>query len=75
MAELVAEGLTNKLIARRLGVSIATINKQVQSARDKLGARNRAHLAALIAASIRVSSLVLAFLSQPLDDPLLLGYL
>ena len=67
VAGLIAEGLTNKLIASRLGVSVNTINKHVQSALDKTGAHNRAQLAALIAASGRVASWIWAFLYEFLN--------
>lgn len=40
-------GRTNREIAHRLGVSTATVNKQVQSLLRKLGARNRAQAATM----------------------------
>lgn len=43
---LVAEGLTNALIARRLRVSPATVRTHVEHARDKLGASTRAEAVA-----------------------------
>lgn len=43
---LVAEGLTNDEIARRLGIGRPTVVRLVQTASAKLGARSRAHAAA-----------------------------
>ena len=45
-------GLTNREIAQNLGVSVTTVNKQVQSVLRKTGARNRAHAAGLPTAGI-----------------------
>ncbi|GLZ29559.1 hypothetical protein Lesp02_17490 [Lentzea sp. NBRC 105346] len=42
---LVADGLTNRQIARRLGNSPATVAAHLRQARDKLGVRSRAQLA------------------------------
>lgn len=44
---LVGAGLTNEEIARRLGVGRPTVVRLITSAQQKLGARNRAHAAAL----------------------------
>ena len=44
---LVGEGLTTREIARRLGISAATVNNHVQKLLRKLNARNRAHAAHL----------------------------
>lgn len=44
---LVGEGLSTKEAARRLGISGATVETQLKSARRKLGARTRAQAAAL----------------------------
>jgi DNA-binding CsgD family transcriptional regulator len=44
---LVAQGLSNSDIARRLGLSRATVAEHVASGADKLGARSRAQAAAL----------------------------
>jgi DNA-binding CsgD family transcriptional regulator len=52
--KLVAEGLTNKEIARRLNVSPASIKSYLGTASKKLGARNRAQ-AAMLASSAGVS--------------------
>ena len=43
----VAEGLSNKQIARRLGISEKTVRNQLVSIYDKLGATNRAHAVTL----------------------------
>jgi len=43
----VAEGLSNKQIAGRLGVSEKTVRNQLVSIYDKLGATNRAHAVTL----------------------------
>jgi DNA-binding NarL/FixJ family response regulator len=51
--ELVADGCTNAEIARRLGRSEHTVVDQVKEARRRLGARDRAHAAAL-AVALRV---------------------
>lgn len=48
---LVAEGLTDRQIAARLGVAHRTVQTQVASARTELGAESRAHLVALVTAS------------------------
>jgi DNA-binding NarL/FixJ family response regulator len=45
--QLVAEGYTNAEIARRLSRSENTVIDQVQQARRRLGARDRAHASAL----------------------------
>src|SRR5690606_35953210 len=47
VAGLVREGLTDREIAARLGLAHRTVQTQVASARRKLGAESRAHLAAL----------------------------
>jgi DNA-binding CsgD family transcriptional regulator len=47
--DLVARGLTNAVIARRLGVSRPTVVTLIRSAQDKLGATSRAQAAALAA--------------------------
>lgn len=44
--DLLAEGLTDKQIARRLSVSVHTVNKHVRAVLGKLDARNRAHAVA-----------------------------
>jgi len=48
VAELVAAGHTNRLIADRLGVGEKTVEKHVGSIYAKLGFRSRAMLAAYI---------------------------
>jgi DNA-binding CsgD family transcriptional regulator len=45
--ELVAEGLVNDEIARRLGLGRPTVVRLIRSAQQKLGAGNRAQAAAL----------------------------
>lgn len=47
IAGLVAEGCTDREIARRLHLAVATVNGYVLAARGKTHARNRAHLAAI----------------------------
>jgi DNA-binding CsgD family transcriptional regulator len=48
--ELVAQGLTTAAIARRLALAPPTVETHIESAREKLGAANRAQ-AAILAAS------------------------
>ena len=45
--ELLAEGLPNKEIARRLGITEATVKGHLSQLYDKLGAADRAHAVAL----------------------------
>lgn len=45
--ELVALGLKDVTIARRLGVAVITVRRRAQRFRDRLGARNRTHAVAL----------------------------
>lgn len=47
--DLVAQGLANDVIARRLGVSRSTVVRLIRSAQHKLGATSRAQAAALVA--------------------------
>lgn len=47
--DLVAAGLSNPEIARRLGTSVPTVARQIASASSKLGAKTRAQAAALAA--------------------------
>jgi len=47
--ELVAQGLGNDVIARRLGLSRSTVVRLIRSAQSKLGATSRAQAAALVA--------------------------
>jgi len=41
----IRQGMTNREISVRLGISVSTVNKHVQTVLGKLGARNRAHAA------------------------------
>jgi predicted ATPase/DNA-binding CsgD family transcriptional regulator len=50
IAELVAEGLTNRQVATRLTLSPRTIESHLEHIRAKLGLRSRAHIAAWSAA-------------------------
>lgn len=52
MIELVANGLQDHSIARRLSVSIVTVRRRATSFRSKVGARNRVEAVA-IAAGLR----------------------
>ncbi len=47
--ELVANGLTDHAIARRLSVSVVTVRRRATSFRTKTGARNRAEAVAIAA--------------------------
>jgi len=48
VAELVAEGLTNQAIARRLSIAPRTAEAHVENIRRKLGVRSRAQIAAWV---------------------------
>ena len=48
MAELVAEGLTNQAIARRLSIAPRTVETHVENIRRKLQVRSRAQIAAWV---------------------------
>jgi DNA-binding CsgD family transcriptional regulator len=50
VVRLAGAGLSDRAIAERLGVSQRTVESQVVAARRKLGADNRRHAAALLAA-------------------------
>lgn len=50
VAELVAEGLTNRQIAERLGLSARTVATHLDKVRDKLGLRSRTQIALWTAA-------------------------
>lgn len=50
VAELVAEGLTNRQIGDRLGLSIHTVATHLDKVRDKLGLRSRTQIALWVAA-------------------------
>ncbi|MFE2570560.1 response regulator transcription factor [Streptomyces mirabilis] len=56
VAELVAEGLTNRQIAARLGLSERTVATHLDKVRDKLGLRSRTRIALWVAARTRDNS-------------------
>lgn len=62
--ELVASGCTNAEIARRLERSEHTVADQVKDARRRLGARDRAHAAAL-AVSLRIVRVQIPTVAPP----------
>ena len=45
--EYLAEGYSGKEIAQRLGIAPTTVDRHVEHARLKFGARNRTHLVAV----------------------------
>ena len=49
VARHLAAGMSNKEIARVLGVEVVTVKKHVGNILRKLGARNRTHAAVLLA--------------------------
>ncbi|MDQ6924910.1 MAG: helix-turn-helix transcriptional regulator [Candidatus Eremiobacteraeota bacterium] len=51
VAELVAAGHTNRLVAERLGIGEKTVEKHIGSIYAKLGFRSRATLAAYVGAT------------------------
>jgi DNA-binding NarL/FixJ family response regulator len=53
VAQLVADGLSNKQIGARLFISEHTVDSHVRSIMNKLGYRSRAQIAAWMAASTR----------------------
>ncbi|HEX3467818.1 MAG TPA: AAA family ATPase [Candidatus Elarobacter sp.] len=55
IAELIAEGLGNPAIAERLSISVKTVEKHVASIFEKLGARSRTQVAAIVAREGRAS--------------------
>lgn len=56
IVDLVAEGMADKEIARRLGVSVSTVRTHLQRLYKGIGARNRAQAVAewLVTGSARV---------------------
>lgn len=65
---LVADGRTNAEIAETLGRSVHTVVDQVKEVRRRLGARDRAHAAALAVALNLVCVDVRPFLTPPNVD-------
>ncbi|MFF3324346.1 ATP-binding protein [Streptomyces sp. NPDC002889] len=55
VAALVAEGLTNREIAARLGLSASTVATHLDNVRDKLGIRSRTRIALWVAERGRVA--------------------
>ncbi|MEU8467323.1 LuxR C-terminal-related transcriptional regulator [Streptomyces sp. NPDC029006] len=53
VAELVAEGLTNRQIAERLGLSTRTVATHLDKVRDKLGMRSRTQIALWVTGAVR----------------------
>ena len=49
IAELIAQGHTNKMIAQRLGISEGTVEKHLVTAFEKIGVRSRAQLVTYLA--------------------------
>lgn len=49
VVELVAEGLVDRAIARRLGVSVVTVRRRAKRFQSRLGARNRINAVAIAA--------------------------
>jgi DNA-binding NarL/FixJ family response regulator len=47
VVELIASGLTDKAVARRIGVSVVTIRRRATSFRKKVGARTRPEAVAI----------------------------
>jgi DNA-binding NarL/FixJ family response regulator len=56
VARLAAQGIANRDIAERLGVSVRTIESHLEQAYRKLGARDRHELAGLLAPERYTSS-------------------
>jgi DNA-binding NarL/FixJ family response regulator len=54
--ELIDAGLSNKEIASRLGIGVATVKNHVHNVIEKLGGRNRPHAAALARASTQAAA-------------------
>lgn len=53
VAQLVANGLSYKEVARQLGRSLSTVDHQLRSIRDKLGVRSTARLVHLLGQALR----------------------
>jgi DNA-binding NarL/FixJ family response regulator len=51
LARLVAQGLTNREIAHRLGISVFTVRHHVSNIMRKLGVRSRAQIAFIVSQS------------------------
>ncbi|WP_328400816.1 LuxR C-terminal-related transcriptional regulator [Streptomyces sp. NBC_00390] len=56
VAALVAEGLTNREIASRLGLAASTVSTHLDHVRDKLGMRSRTQIALWVAERARVAA-------------------
>jgi two-component system, NarL family, nitrate/nitrite response regulator NarL len=56
VVELVVQGLTNKEIAKALGIEVTTVKTHVHHLLDKLGLRRRSEFAALAGAAINGST-------------------
>ena len=54
---LIAQGLTNKEIAHRLGVSVFTVRNQVQAIIRKLEVKNRVQVAYLVGQHANIEEL------------------
>jgi two-component system, NarL family, nitrate/nitrite response regulator NarL len=52
IVELIADGLSNKEIAQRLGIAVATVKNHIHNLLDKLRVRRRADAAACLRASV-----------------------
>jgi DNA-binding NarL/FixJ family response regulator len=50
VAELVAKGFTNKEVAKQLAITDRTVKAHLTAVFDKLGVRDRVHLALLLKA-------------------------
>lgn len=58
VAELVAEGLTNRQVAERLGVKVSTVENHRMAAYRKLGVHNALELARRLIADRKIDPIV-----------------